>query len=180
MKNTLIIILCAVAITIASVSLFMSVQSQSLKIGYIRSADLLYNYKGMQDATVEYETKATSWKQQIKIAELEYQATLDQYRNAVENMSAEDVQTNEQYMFGLREKHIQFADSIQQLARSTDETISNAVVKEVNEMVIEYASKNNYDMIYGTSAAGNVVYGSDALDLTDLLTEVVNKNYEEE
>ena len=117
---------------------------------------------------------------EIKIAELEYQATLDQYRNAVENMSAEDVQTNEQYMFGLREKHIQFADSIQQLARSTDETISNAVVKEVNEMVIEYASKNNYDMIYGTSAAGNVVYGSDALDLTDLLTEVVNKNYEEE
>jgi outer membrane protein len=51
------------------------------------------------------------------------------------------------------------------------------VLNQVNSYVKEYAKKHNYDIVYGTTMDGNILYGKEQYDITDDVLEYLNKQY---
>ena len=54
--------------------------------------------------------------------------------------------------------------------------IDSAIVK-VKEFVTDYGKKNGYTYILGKNEAGSVMYGSEANDITKVVTEALNATY---
>jgi outer membrane protein len=54
------------------------------------------------------------------------------------------------------------------------------LTKTVDSVVTAYATANKYNMILGTQGNGTVMYGDDAMNLTETILDVLNTAYDAE
>ena len=61
-------------------------------------------------------------------------------------------------------------------SRDQHELLQGAL-NQINEFVAQYAEANSYDVVLGTTAGGNVLYGAEYVDITDEVIEGLNASY---
>ena len=52
------------------------------------------------------------------------------------------------------------------------------MINDINDYVKEYGKKKGYDIIFGASGSGNVMYASEASDLTEDVLKGLNAEFE--
>jgi outer membrane protein len=64
----------------------------------------------------------------------------------------------------------------EQMAAREQELSKNATDK-INSFIEEYGKKNEYRLILGANGTGNVMYGTEGDDITDIILTELNTRY---
>lgn len=171
LKTSLQVIILA-GIIVNSIFLF-KLSGKKNKIAFVKSSVMLDEYDGMKEAKKVYKLKVDKWAQQIDSLEQIYNSEKEKLQYLT------NIQRNaeERRLASLYNKFMQIKSSIETKAKQEDEEMTNSVLKQVNSYIEKYSEENGYDIVIGTTATGNLLYGTDEIDITEDLIRGLNVNY---
>jgi len=164
-----------IGILVLVLSMFSCTQT---KTGYVDVEEILKEYKGSKDAEKEMNDKSGQIKTQLDAMAADYQKKVASYYEKAPKMSKQANQEAQNVL--MQEK--QALEQRQQQAQVDVQKDVQDRMAEINEniedFVKNYAKKNGYTYILGTSEqTRSVLYGDSKLDLTDTILEGLNDEY---
>lgn len=149
MKNTFVIALSISALAISVLALGLSV-TDNKKQGYVVNRVLFDEFKGTVDL-----------KRKLDILHIQNQRLVDSLSLYPENQQ-------------LRSLYSESLNNMEELANRYTEDIW----AQLNKDISDFARENNYDIIWGANGSGSLMYADSSLNITPLLIEYSNKQYE--
>ncbi len=147
------------------------------KIGYVKTGVLVEKYKGMADASKELEKKMEKWQANVDTLEMNYQKSVDGYNGKYARLSAKE-RTELKFMIDRQERTIsEYVQNIERQASEENVKLTKGVLAQLNTYIKKYAEQEKFDMIYGLTTEGNILYGKEALDVTDKILTGANNEY---
>lgn len=150
------------------------------KIGFVRSAELVYGYYGMQDAHNRLKSKTDVWQANVDTLKADLQRTYTVYREQQDDLSEADIKAMETRLKFQEQNLYKYTNSVEQKKQEEDEKVTQSVLNQINSFAEEYACEHGYDIILGTTQSGNVLFGIDGIDVTEDMLEKLNKAYKGE
>ncbi len=157
---------------------FSSWKSPENKIAYVRTQHLVDNYLGMKEARTKYQNMETSWQSSLDTLKLDYQKALTQYNSANADMSQEERVKHETLLQKQYENISGYANMLDEKAKAEDDRLTRGVLSQVDSYINDFGKANGYDLIIGVTNAGNVLYGDEAIDITEDILKKLNDNYQ--
>ncbi|UXX79788.1 OmpH family outer membrane protein [Reichenbachiella carrageenanivorans] len=152
--------------------------STSQKVVYIDSNQLLNGYKGMQDARSAYQQKATVWQANVDTLMKEVQTAIMDYEKESQSMTAKEKELNKEL---IRTKQRQLQDyqaAMRDKSAQEDQQMTEKVLTTINAFMINYGKEHNYQVIFGATSAGNIIYADQAINITDEVLNLLNEQYQ--
>jgi len=146
------------------------------KITYVDSEELIKEYKVMKEYETVFNKKEADFKAkydaQVASIQKEYQDfQLKAPKMRQSKAAARNQELTQKYQ---QLQQMQQAESYQ-LQQESQAKMSD-ILTQVTEFVEEYGKKNGYTYILGaTKATGNVLYGEEKLNITDVVLKALNK-----
>jgi len=147
------------------------------KIAYVRSQELIYGYLGMKEAQSEYQEKTQAWQANVDTLELDYQRAVNKYNQDIGSLTESETLERQAILKAQQSNLIGYADAVDKKAKEEDEQMTQGSLNQINSFIEQYGEDQGYDAIFGTTVAGNLLYGKDAIDITDQVLDAMNKNY---
>jgi len=168
-------------IVIAIVALISLSACTEQKIAYVNSEELMKEYHAMKDYQVELKKQEEAFQAKY---EKEIAAIQGAYQEFQKNAAKMGRKNAEARNAELSQKFQQLQQQQQaegyQLQQESQVKMGD-LLKEVTSFVADYGKKNKYTYILGTSEmSGNVLYGDEKLDITDVVLEALNAGSKEE
>ncbi|MBL4670397.1 MAG: OmpH family outer membrane protein [Flavobacteriales bacterium] len=176
MKKNVIIVLLVVGVT-ANLVLNLLDRKYEKKLGYVRSQDLVYAFDGMKEMQLKFQEQSKVWEANMDTLKMEYQRSLSEYQGVMAQLTTEEKITREQLLYAQKNNILQYSENIQLKSKEEEDKMLEGVLNQVNSFVEEYGKDNNYDLILGTTLAGSILYGEEAIDITQELIVEINNNY---
>jgi outer membrane protein len=157
--------------------IFMSCQNQQ-KIGFVDNGKMINDYQEKKDIEEKYTQKEVAFQKRTDSIGKAFQLEAQEVQLQASTMSQSKQQ--EQYqILGQKQKmlqqQIQFEQ--QQMQQGYQTEIDSVIVK-VKIFVKEYGKNNGYSFILGTSDnAASVLYGKEENDLSQIMIDALNANY---
>lgn len=172
MKNkiSLSTVLSIIAIALAVFSAY-AVSKQNRKIGYVLVTDLFNEF----DLKKEMETKYTNARNARKkiVDSLEIDLSVLSGRIKMNKASEEDKVLFERKRIEYEQKMQMFDQDNTFMSKQFDEQI----IKQLNQYVSDFGKENKYDIIYGNTSSGSIMYGTDDLNITKPVISYINIKY---
>lgn len=134
------------------------------RLAYVRSEVLVNEFQGMKEAGQAYQQKQREWQSNLDTLQTDF-------------ARAEKAGASAAQLAGISQNIQQYAAQVEQLAREEDRKMTQAVLEQINTFVEQYGKEKGYDLILGTTTAGNILYGKPGIDITEELLEALNKHY---
>ena len=156
---------------------FLWIQQKRVnRIAFIRSAVVLDKYKAMDEAKDLYQKKVEQWKVNYDSLEFNYNKSLQKF-NASSGLSKKEMDNYSENLKRQEDIAEKYAKTIEEKANQENEKLTQGVLNQVNDFVKSYAKQNGYDIVLGVTLSGNILYGSDAMDITDKIIDGLNKEF---
>lgn len=149
----------------------------SKKTAYVRSQDLIYKYQGMIDAKAAFESKRNAWQANIDTLKQDFDGNVEWLRANHKQLSDAEVGEKKEFLRKQQEDIIQYTEQMQIKAEEEETELLQGVLNQVNAFAEEYGEREGYDLIFGTTLSGSILYGNDVNDITDELLSELNKQY---
>lgn len=175
MKNLKSITLALLVILVLSASFVLRDGKPS--IAYVKSQALIYQYDGTKDAQAKLTNQKSEWEANVQTLRTEFQKAVKAFEEGQAKMTEAQKQQKRNALISQEKQLMQYMQAIEEKVDETDAEAMQAVLNQINSFTERYAKENGYDLILGTSESGNVLYGKDALDITDELLQALNKEY---
>lgn len=171
-KKVHIIILILFVLSIGSV-IYLFINHKT--IAYVDNSVVLDRFIGTDSVKEEMQTRAGEYQAELNKLRME----IDQLRSTFINESAAMTvaqQTNLKNEIGKKEQsyndYAKYYSS--QLAEVENEKMA-PVIAEVNKKIKEFGDKNGYDIIFGATAGGNIIYAKQGINITGKVIDFLNK-----
>lgn len=164
---------------LAIVVLFSSCQQQQ-KISFIDNGEVIDKYEMKMDIEERYKVRNEAFTKRMDSINRDFQVEVKAFQLASNKMSQKKAQ--EKYNeLGQRNQQLtqQFQQDQQVLQQGFNKEI-DSVVSKVKAFVTDYGKKNGYAFILGKNEAGSVMYGQESSDLTKIVIEALNAEYNAE
>lgn len=132
------------------------------KIGYVDIAKVMKEYEAVKDLEKEMQDKSAT-----------FQAKYEQIASSIDQQVRQGKITPQQAQAKAQELQAEYKSLQDESQKRSDKIVDN-----LKSFVKEYAKKNGYTFIFGANDSGNVLYGDEKMDLTDVLTDAINEDYE--
>ncbi len=169
------LILSAAVLVILALIISGTIETQ--RIRYVRSSDLVYNYAGMNEAQNSFNRKKAGWQARIDTLKAEYEAEWSRYIQQVENLSEQKRTEKEKSLAIQRERVLDYSQNLAKRSQEEEQVMLEGVLNQINSFTRSYAIEKGYDLVYGTTSGGSLLYGKESLDITDELLAALNKHY---
>lgn len=158
-------------ILIASCLLFYYLFSKNnLKIGYVRTIDLVEGFEGMKQAKKDFEIKYKSQKEYMDTLQLILVSSTTKYEQTHAKEDFDNMQKAQNYLY-------QYNDYFGKLTKEEDQKSTQVVLNQINQYVKNYGEIYGYDIIEGATSQGNILYGSVKCDITEDVLDKINNMY---
>jgi outer membrane protein len=147
------------------------------KLVYVDSAQLVNNYKGMQDARKVYQQKATTWKANIDTLTQEVQRQIMSYEKESIKMTARERQLSQELIKTKQNQLMEYQRAMNTQAQQEDEKMTSDVMTQVNAYLKKYGKAHGYKIIMAATSYGNLAYADENLDITKEVLEGLNREY---
>jgi outer membrane protein len=174
MKKTVWVLL-AVAIGLSGAGFYRTLHG--IKVAYIRSSDMVYSYEGMKDAQKAYQDKINIWQGNVDTLRVELEHSINQYNNELTKLSEKEKAEKQNLLSRQQQSYTQYAESIKEKSKKEEEDMTQGVLNQINSFVEQYAKEKGYDMVFGTTTSGNIMYARDYMDITQEVLKALNENY---
>lgn len=168
-------ILSVLAILLGLLSIYHSIKADT-KIAYVNTATLMQDYKGIKDAQAVLKSKTLEFQSNVDTLTVELQRAILDYEKKRASMSAKEQKLTEESLLQKKNQLGQYQQTIEQKAQQEDAKITQEVISGVNEYIQEYGKKHHYKLIFATTN-GNIVYGTEAMDITEEIVRGLNEKY---
>lgn len=144
---------------------------------YVDSNKLISGYQGMVDARKVYQEKATSWKANIDTLTSEVQRQIMDYEKTSARMSVKEKQLSEELIRTKQKQLYEYQQAMNSQAQQEDSKMTGEVLTQINAYIKKLGESNGYKIILAATEYGNLAYADEALDITDIVLEGLNKEY---
>lgn len=146
------------------------------KKAYVNTGIIMEKYQGMIDARKKYEEQSHVWQANIDTMGNELQASLKKYEKDQAGMTARERGLAEDLLKNKQQQMMQYQQALKNQAQQEQSKLSDGAIKQINAYLERYGKDNHYTIIFGTTS-GNIVYADKSIDLTDVVLEGLNKEY---
>jgi len=150
------------------------------KVAYVRAMDMFEQYEGMKDASKLYQQKHDKWKAEADSLQKHLDLQVEIYEAELSSLSEQELKDKQAYLSALHQNYTERVQQIEQKAAEADQKMTTSVLNRINQFVENYGTENGYALIFTTVTDGQILFGSEELDITDELTESLNKAYKGE
>ncbi|MDB5256582.1 MAG: hypothetical protein JWM14_1277 [Chitinophagaceae bacterium] len=161
-------------LVIALMALSISVWNyfNSPKLAYVNNkqlfADFVYK-KELEKELTKIEHMKKSVLDSLRL-DLEFRAEQLGGKKKTEAEVSQFRTYEQQYLF----KEKQFTETYDKVAKE----YTDQVWKQLNQYVKDYGQAHSYNMVFGTTNSGEIMYADEAEDLTDEILEFANSRYQ--
>jgi outer membrane protein len=170
----IVFVLCC-CMTIAVLALVQSFGGK--KIAFVRSGEIINKYAGMKDAQQVFQEKIKVWQANIDTLESEFHYAANMFAVSRSSLALTEQQHRQEQLRGQEENLAQYRHAIEIKSQEEEKMITQGVLNQINSFITDYGKEHGYDVILGTTMSGSVLYGNDALDITDNVLQKLNSAY---
>ncbi len=164
-------------ILLAFVALLTSCTQQT-KIAYVDVEELMKEYKGTKEAEATMKVKSEKLKAELDSLVGGWQNRARIYQEKSQGMSNKVRAEREQVLMQEQQQINQRQQTIQQQVQAEGQKSLEALSREINDFVKNYAIEKGYNFVLGTTGDnGTVMYGEEKADITDDVLVQLNKSY---
>ncbi|HVD97193.1 MAG TPA: OmpH family outer membrane protein [Cytophagaceae bacterium] len=172
--NNKIISIALIVLTVVVIGLSVLVLTKVEKIAYIDTGKLLEQSKEMQVLKKEVEKDQGIANANIDSLTTEFQESLKKYEKEQSKMTGKEKQLSQELLRGKQKQLIQYQQAVQQKTQSEEQKRTQEVLAAINAKIKEYGVKNGYKIIFAT-AAGNIAYADNTVDITEDIIKMINQ-----
>jgi outer membrane protein len=165
-----------VALVLAAVSFYYS-QKSSEQV-YVDVNKLLEGYKRTKVVRAEFEVKAKTLTANVDSLVAGWQKELQDYEKNRSKYSKKELELKQELLGNKQQQINNYQQAIQKQVQEEDKKATQTVINDINDFVKEYGKKKGYKIIFGASGSGNIMYADEASDLTPIVLEGLNKEFE--
>ena len=147
------------------------------KVAYIDVETIMKEYEAATALETEFLARQQEMATELEGLQAPFQAKVQEYYKNVETMSAakraeaEQALQQEQQMIQGRQQQVS-----QQLQQENQEK-SEVLIKRIDSLVAVYSKTKGFNLVLGTQGNGTVMYGDDALNVTEDVIRTLNEDY---
>lgn len=175
MMNKVLLGLVILSVLFSGAVLYQS--NHTLKVAYIRSADMVYSYEGMKDAQKAYQQKMQAWQANVDTLRIELERNFNTYTNESTKLSVKDKTEKQVLLNQQQQNYNQYAQTIKEKSKTEEQKMTEGVLNQVNSFIEEYSKAQGYDLVIGTTTSGNLLYAKEYMDITANVLKALNENY---
>ncbi|MCE3297054.1 MAG: outer membrane protein (OmpH-like) [Crocinitomicaceae bacterium] len=150
------------------------------KIGIVQMEKVVYDFKGMKEATKDFTGKMDSWSAETDSLKKKLEFFLYEIKLDSINGDKAKLEKDKQKFLLLRSSYIELQQKLTQQSQQEDQQMTIGVVNQLKQYMKEYAEENGYDLIISNTQMENVGYVGKSFDITDEVLSYANKKYEGE
>ncbi|MEW6685489.1 MAG: OmpH family outer membrane protein [Candidatus Edwardsbacteria bacterium] len=150
---------------------------REIKIGYVDSQRILEQYKGTQDIQKQFAQEISNWQNEVEKRKKEISDLETELQTQSLLLSQEKRKEKEQTILQKKGELQKFVEEIWGKggkAQQKNEELSKPVLEKINTIIRKIANDEGYTIILDASA-GNLIYASKELDITDEVIETLEK-----
>ncbi len=149
---------------------------QTPRMAYVRSAVLIEKFKGMQDAQALYQKKLSGLQSDMDLRKAGIEQDIQQFEQEARSLSAQEREIRAASIRNQQTTLVSYEEQATEKAKEGEKIIRGAF-NQINSLVEQYAKEKGYDLILGTTQDGSVLYGNQAIDITDEVVIYLNQVY---
>ena len=172
----LIPILASCTVLLSLFSLYKAYQSTNLV--YVDVNKLLESYKRTEIVRSEFEKKAKTLQSNVDSLILGWQEDLKTYEKERSKMTKKEISLKQELLNNKQQQISSYQQAIQKQIQEEDKKATQTVINDINDYVKEYGKKKGYEIIFGASGSGNIMYADEGTDLTEKILEGLNNEIE--
>ncbi|PCH53550.1 MAG: hypothetical protein COC22_02345 [Flavobacteriaceae bacterium] len=147
------------------------------KIAYINIDVLMKDYQATKALEISLKAKQEAMAKELDSIGSPFKLKVQKYYKAAPKMSpkkrAEAEQALQQEQQFLQSKQQQASQQLQKENQEKSETLTN----KVDSLIAVYAKSKGYNLIFGTSGTGTVMYGDESLNVTAEVLDILNVDF---
>lgn len=148
------------------------------KIGIVQMEKLVYDFKGMKEATRSYALKTERWNTENDSLENKLKQLYQQLRIDSLQKNTAALKKDVQLFIAFKRSYTEYAQQLQETAAKEDKQMTLGVINQVNDYMQRYAKQYNYDVILCNSDQQSVGYAKEHIDITGQVLDFANRQYE--
>lgn len=168
--------LAILAFLFSILTFFYSQNSSDLV--YVDVNKLLDGYKRTKVVRGEFEKKAKVLKSNVDSLVTDWQKELKLYEKERSGLSKKELELKQELLSNKQQQINNYQQAIQKQIQSEDQKATQTVVNDINDYVKEFGKKKGYKIIFGASGGGNIMYADKTADLTEVVLEGLNAEFE--
>lgn len=141
------------------------------KVGYIQIQKVFNGFQYKKE--LEKELTAVQHRRKFIIDSLETEVKILSKRMSTDAKNPELQARLEMAKEFYYNKRADFEDDEEKMVKLYDEKI----IAQLNSYVKQYGAENDFKMIYGANASGNIMYADTTLDITADVTDYINQKF---
>lgn len=173
-KLALPLAVIAVLLSMSSICYFKS----SSELVYVDVNKLLEGYKRTKVVRAEFEEKAKTLNANVDSLMTNWQNELKTYEKERSKMSKKELELKQQLLGNKQQQINNYQQAIQKQIQEEDKKATQTVINDINDYVKEYGKSNGYNIIFGASGGGNIMYANEGSDLTEDVLNGLNTEFE--
>lgn len=164
------VVLSIIAIAISLYAIYIC-SKKTNKVAFVLVTELFNEFDLKKEMEKKYTEAKTARKKIIDSLEIDLSVLVG--RIQMKTASNEDKLLFERKRFEHDQKSKAFDEDNTFMSKQFDEQI----VKQLNQYVSDFGKENHYDMIYGNTTDGSIMYGTDEFNVTKDVINYINKKY---
>jgi len=157
---------------IAIGGLLMSLVSQSPKTGYVNLSKVFEEFSGKKELENKLQLEAKGNQRYLDSLSFELQNLARQVNENSKDSKLLQLMEEKQYQLNTAKARID------QYTINRHQQLTEQVWMQINQYVKDYGAEKEYEYIFGADGAGTLMYGSTNKNLTENITQYINKKYE--
>jgi len=166
----------AIVALLISIGSFFYLQSSSNQV-YVDVNKLLDGYKRTKIVRAQFEDKAKTLNANVDSLMVDWQNELKTYEKERSKMTKKELELKQELLGNKQQQINNYQQAIQKQIQEEDQKATQTVINDINDYVKDYGKKQGYQIIFGASGSGNIMYADDSADLTDEVLEGLNAEF---
>jgi len=150
---------------------------ESIKIGYVDNAKIVDEYQEKKDVEAKLQEKINAFEKKRDSLGKAWQLEIQEAQMKAQKMSQTELQKLQQEFQQKEQLISQKIQFDQQQLSSESQAQNDTLIKKIKSFVKKYGKDNGYTYILGSNEGGSVMYGNEALDVTDEVIKELNTSY---
>jgi outer membrane protein len=152
-------------------------EDKTYKFGFVQNTQILTDYMGIREGRAIYEQEVAVYQSNLDTLQAELRQRIDGFKAEYELMSTDEQQMATELITKYQQEIGNYQSAMQQTLQAKDEQLTEAVLSQIDNYIVEYGESNGYDYIFGATSEGSLFYAAEAQDLTAQVIEGLNNTY---
>ena len=172
MQSKLISIISIAALLVSSLVAY-SYYANKHKAGYIIIQEVFENFEMKKELGKKYDGVRNVRKKLLDSLQIDISILSNRLSNQKTKPSDADIDLFERKKMEFNKRMQEFDESNMQMTKEFDEKI----ITQLNQYVSDFGKLNGYDMIFGNTTNGSIMYGNEKYNITKDVIEFINNKY---